>query len=258
MLIRLTEWARREGITYADAYKMAKDGQIPGLYQTPKGDSGRLRVDVPSAHGNSMVARRAAANPQQPVLDPTHYTASCPSCGHLFLCHEVGKRGKPKDYCSDNCRMAGATWSRFEVAFRAVLPAMTIERLFQWRGLLTGIGGERAWNAGVTGKMTRNDAVVREQAMEQAKIAAAIEVAKANRNPAYLFPIKERVEKQKHRYVAADDPNAKPEISKRGGVPIGSRWKVGDKVAVPKRPPGRPKGVKDTKPRARKGRKPKA
>ena len=44
MMIRLTEWAARQGIAYITAFRWAGRGKVPGLHRAV---SGRLFVEVP-------------------------------------------------------------------------------------------------------------------------------------------------------------------------------------------------------------------
>jgi len=120
-----------------------------------------------------------------PVRDAAHFSAVCPTCGRRFLSHTLGKRGKPREYCTDECSKVARTWSAFEDAFLAVLPRLTIDKVFQWRGALLGLASGRAWNVGVPAKMTRKEAVAREAAAERARLAADIERANAGmrKNP---------------------------------------------------------------------------
>lgn len=120
-----------------------------------------------------------------PVRDAAHFSAVCPTCGRRFLAHTLGKRGKPREYCTDECGKVARTWSAFEDAMLAVLPRLTIDKVFQWRGALLGLASGRAWNVGVPAKMTRKEAVAREAAAERARLAADIERANAGvrKNP---------------------------------------------------------------------------
>jgi hypothetical protein len=114
-----------------------------------------------------------------PIRDAAHFSAVCPTCGRRFLSHTLGKRGKPREYCTDECSKVARTWSAFESAFLAVLPRLTISQVFQWRGALLGLASGRAWNVGVPAKMTRQEAVAREVAAERARQAQDIERANA-------------------------------------------------------------------------------
>lgn len=119
------------------------------------------------------------------IRDAAHFSAVCPTCGRRFLSHTLGKRGKPREYCTDECGKAARAWSAFEDAFITVLPRLTIDKVFQWRGALLGLASGRAWNVGVPGKMTRKEAVAREAAAERARLASDIERANAavKKNP---------------------------------------------------------------------------
>lgn len=114
-----------------------------------------------------------------PIRDAAHFASVCPTCGRRFLAHTLGQRGAPKAYCTPECGKVARAWSAFESAFLAVLPRLTIEQVFQWRGALLGLASGRAWNLGVPGKMTRKEAVAREDASERAALAAAIDRAHA-------------------------------------------------------------------------------
>lgn len=120
-----------------------------------------------------------------PIRDAAYFSAVCPTCGRRFLSHTLGKRGKPREYCTDECSKVARTWSAFEDAFLAVLPRLTIEQVFRWRGALLALASGRAWNLGVPAKMTRKEAVTREAAAERARLAADIERANAavKKNP---------------------------------------------------------------------------
>ncbi len=122
---------------------------------------------------------------KQPIRDAAHFATECPTCGRRFLAATLGKRGKPREYCTDECSKVARTWSAFEDAFLAVLPRLTIDKVFQWRGALLGLASGRAWNVGVPAKMTRKEAVAREAAAERTRLAAAIERANAavKKNP---------------------------------------------------------------------------
>jgi len=114
-----------------------------------------------------------------PIRDAAHFAAVCPTCGRRFLAHTLGQRGKPREYCTPECGKVARTWSAFEDAFLAVLPRLTIDKVFQWRGALLALASGRAWNLGVPQKMTRKEAVDREDAAERAGLAAAIDRAHA-------------------------------------------------------------------------------
>lgn len=109
-----------------------------------------------------------------PVTDPAHFLGKCPTCGRKFLASEVGKRGAPRVYDTLECAAAARAWVAFHAAFAAILPRLTIRRLFDWRGTLFAMASERAWNAGVPAKMSRADAEARETDAEREAIALAI------------------------------------------------------------------------------------
>lgn len=86
-----------------------------------------------------------------PVTDPTVFLASCNVCGHPFLCHRLGERGRPREFCSPECKAVATSWDAFETAFQKVVEKITIRNLFEWRGLLLGLASSRAWNKGIPG-----------------------------------------------------------------------------------------------------------
>ena len=53
MLIRLTEWASRQGVAYITAFRWAHAGKVPGLHRAA---SGRLFVDVADTPAGKAVA----------------------------------------------------------------------------------------------------------------------------------------------------------------------------------------------------------
>lgn len=114
-----------------------------------------------------------------PKLDPEYFKALCPTCGRRFLAHEIGKRGKPRGYCNPDCAAAKRAWDAFNLAFGRVISRLTIPSLFEWRGDLLGAASERAWNKGVSSKLTRAEAEADEKAADEAALAAAIAVARA-------------------------------------------------------------------------------
>lgn len=86
-----------------------------------------------------------------PVTDPNVFLVSCNVCGHPFLCHRLGERGRPREFCSPECKMVATSWDAFETAFQKIVEKVTIRQLFEWRGLLLGLASSRAWNKGLPG-----------------------------------------------------------------------------------------------------------
>lgn len=68
MLIRLTEWADRQGVAYITAFRWAGRGKVPGLHRAV---SGRLFVDVPDVPSEKTVALygRVSSHDQNADLD---------------------------------------------------------------------------------------------------------------------------------------------------------------------------------------------
>lgn len=97
-----------------------------------------------------------------PVTDPNVFLVSCNVCGHPFLCHRLGERGRPREFCSPECKAVATSWDTFETSFQKIVEKITIRQLFAWRGLLLGLASSRAWNKGlpgVTHKGQRTDAL---------------------------------------------------------------------------------------------------
>ncbi len=113
-----------------------------------------------------------------PVTDPATFKTICPCCGVLFLSHEVGKRGAPREYCSPDCRKAMDAWRAFVIAFDAVLGRLTIKRLFEWRGELIGMASKRAWNRGI-GRMSKEEAIRAEDVAGVGRVNAQIVAMRA-------------------------------------------------------------------------------
>ncbi len=67
MMIRLTEWASRQGIAYITAFRWARAGKVPGLVKAP---SGRLFVNLPSVAGKlAALYGRVSSSDQSADLD---------------------------------------------------------------------------------------------------------------------------------------------------------------------------------------------
>jgi predicted site-specific integrase-resolvase len=67
MMIRLTEWATRQGIAYITAFRWSQAGKIPGLH---KSVSGRLFVEVEESTGRETVLYgRVSSSDQKADLD---------------------------------------------------------------------------------------------------------------------------------------------------------------------------------------------
>lgn len=68
MMIRLTEWADRQGIAYITAFRWAHLGKVPGLHRAV---SGRLFVEVPDLPTGTAVALygRVSSHDQTADLD---------------------------------------------------------------------------------------------------------------------------------------------------------------------------------------------
>jgi len=67
MMIRLTEWARRQGIAYVTAFRWARAGKVPGLQ---KSITGRLFVEIPDEIGKAVVLYgRVSSSDQASDLD---------------------------------------------------------------------------------------------------------------------------------------------------------------------------------------------
>lgn len=68
MMIRLTEWAVRQGISYTTAYRWSKEGKVPGLRQVI---SGRLFVEVadPGSGSTVVLYGRVSSSDQKPDLE---------------------------------------------------------------------------------------------------------------------------------------------------------------------------------------------
>lgn len=68
MMIRLTEWAAQQGISYLTAFKWSQRGKVPGLHRAV---SGRLFVDVPAppAGTKTVLYGRVSSHDQAADLD---------------------------------------------------------------------------------------------------------------------------------------------------------------------------------------------
>lgn len=67
MIIRLSEWATRQGISYITAFRWSKAGKVPGLQRAP---SGRLFVDLPDEPGSAVALYgRVSSSDQKADLD---------------------------------------------------------------------------------------------------------------------------------------------------------------------------------------------
>lgn len=66
MMIRLTEWADRQGIAYITAFRWAHRGKVPGLHRAV---SGRLFVEVPDISTGTTVALYGRVSSHEQTAD---------------------------------------------------------------------------------------------------------------------------------------------------------------------------------------------